>query len=427
MFTVSNPLGWLRSFRSTPSGLAEPQPWLSESLGGTSTLAGESVSVTSSLGIADVFAAVNLIAEEIGSLPLKVYRDLALTPGNPGEGIDEAPEHRAWRLLHDMPNPYTPANRFWSTVAVHQLLWGNWFIEKLRDEFNQVAELRLVHPSTVQVYWNEAAAVKAFQVTRQSGRQEVLDDTRMLHGFGVSQDGIIGMSPIQQAREALGIVKARERFEGDAYGNHPYAGIALETPGSIKDPKRIRESWRAVYGSGSKDRGGVAVLEEGMHANPLPMPMADMQFVETVKLSKTQIANIFKLPPSYIGGSVGDSLTYQTVESNKIWLASQTLSPIATSVASYLSHDPSLFPFPSWFCKFDLTELTQGDSKARADYWKAMKDMGVVDAELIAEREGLPPPPEPDPVPAALTPFAQAPAALNGDAPSAAPAMMAGE
>lgn len=391
-----------------------------DAFGGSSTLSGERVSIESSLAMADVFAAVNLICEEVSKCPLKVYRDFSLTPTNPGSGIEEQKEHRAWRMLHDMPNSYMPSHRFWSTIASHLLLWGNAFVEKARDLDGLVVELRLVHPSRVEVLFDEAAQQKAYRITSLSGQQgPLVGDDQVLHIFGVSTDGLFGLSPIQQSREALGNVKARERFESELYAGHPYASGVIQHPGRLGEdsPARIRENWRVVYGRGSRDRGGIAVLEEGAQYQSISAPMQDMQFVESSQLSKTQIANIFKLPPTYIGGSLGDSMTYQTVEANKIWLATQTIAPLVNNISQYVSHDVSIFPFPSFFCAFDLHELTQGDSKTRAEYWQAMKDMQVVDATLIAEREGLPPPPKPKPIPAALA--ANANAAGNGQPPSA--------
>lgn len=379
------------------AGLANPAEWMFDSFGDVRSSSGESVSVDGSLRIADVFAAVNLIAEAIGLLPLKVYHDLRLSL-LPGEGVIEAADHRAYRMLHDAPNPYTPAHRFWSTVTTHLLLWGNAFIEKLRDDKGLVAELRVLHPGGVSVFWNELTGAKSFTVTRQSGMREPgLGDDRVLHIFGVSMNGLVGLSPIEQSREALGVVKARERFEGQAYGDHPYASGVIRHPAKVKDHKRIRESWRAIYGAGSKDRGGVAVLEEGAEFQELSAPMRDMEFVDSAKLSKTQIANIFKLPPSYIGGSVGDSLTYQTVESNKIWLATQALAPVANNIAQFLSHDPGLFPFPSWFCEFNMEGLLRGDSVTRGDFYEKLftiKDgegRRALTVQEIRDRENLGP------------------------------------
>jgi len=419
VFTVRNPVRLVREFRS---GLADGPQWLIDEWAGPTTAAGERVSVDGSMQIADVFAAVSIIAETVSTLPFKVFRDLSQVPTTSKDGIEEATAHRAYRMLHDMPNPYTPAHRFWSTIVAHQLLWGNWFIEKLRGEDGLVAELHLIHPSTVAVEYNPDTGEKRFVVTRYGGTQEIHDANRILHGFGLTTDGLVGMSPITQAREALGVAKARTSFEGAAYGMAPYVSGVIQHPGNLgkrgEGAVKLRESWRAIYGSGGIDRGGVAVLEEGATFQQLAAPLQDMQFVENAQLSKTQIAVLFKLPPSYLGGSTGDSLTYQTVEGNKIQLATQAIAPVAHNIAQFVSHDFSIFPFQSWYAEFVMEGLLRGDSASRIAWYKGLKDMGVIDEKFIAQAENLPPPPpKPDP-PAAFGPNGQ------GD-PSALPDTMA--
>src|SRR4051812_5948729 len=136
--------------RSATSGLMNPAGFLMDAFdtSSSSVSAGTRVSVDSTLGLSPVWAAVKLISEDIGQLPFKVYRDV-------GDGEkEEARAHRAWRLLHDRPNSYTPAGRFWATVAVHLLLYGNAFIEKRRDPVTDlVDELWLLPPSDVGVKW----------------------------------------------------------------------------------------------------------------------------------------------------------------------------------------------------------------------------------------------------------------------------------
>jgi HK97 family phage portal protein len=387
------------------STLADGPQWLIDAWGGSQTIAGERINQDSSLAISDVFAAVDLIAETISQLPLKVFRDITLSL-RPGTGVIEDPTHRCWRILHDMPNPFTPAHRFWSTITVHHLLWGNWFIEKLRGSDGLVNELRILHPSMVEVEFSELAGVKRFIVTRQDGmRQEPFGDDRILHGFGLSKNGLIGMSRIQQAREMLGVAKGRKRWEGEVY-QRPFISGVVKTPMPIKDGGvKLRESWKNIYGQGSKDRGGIAVLEEGAEYQQISAPLEDMQFVENAQLSKTEIAVLFKLPPSMLGGSTGDSLTYATVEGNKIQLATSAIAPVANSIAQFLSHDFGLFPFQSWYCEFVMEGMLRGDSAARADYWSKMKPVLNLDPEYIAARENIPltAVKEPEPVPIPLS------------------------
>jgi phage portal protein BeeE len=134
--------------------------------------------------------------------------------------------------------------------------------------------------------------------------------------------------------------------------------------------------------------------------------LEDMQFVEATRMSKTEIAVLFKLPASYLGGSTGDSLTYATVESNKIQLATQAIAPVANNISQFLSHDFTIFPFQSWYCEFVLEGMLRGDSTARAQYWSTMKDVVGLDPEYIAARENIPlsAVKEPEPVPPQLVP-----------------------
>lgn len=403
-----------RTSRAQTSTLATPADWVLDATGAPVTISGERVTIEGSLAISAVFTAAGIISETIGSLPLKTYRDLG-----PDAGIVQAPDHRAYRMLHDAPNPVVPAHRFWSTAAAHQLLWGNWFVEKLRDENGLVSELWLLHPSSMVVEWNPVLRRKRFRYTDPvTGLEQLYDDDRVLHGFGFSVDGIVGMSPIQQAREALGKTQARHRFEADLYARRPSLSGWIGLQGTIKDTVKLRESWRAIYGSGGEDRHGVGVLEEGATFNPLTAPLADMQFVESENLSIKSIAALFKLPPSYLGGSTGDSLTYQTVESNAIQFARQAITPVAHNIARYLTFDMGIFPFSSWYCEFELDALMRGDSKARGEFYKLLFDVNAIGSDEIRRFENLPPRDDLQPAPA--PPAIAAPATTDGGSADAA-------
>jgi HK97 family phage portal protein len=397
---------WFRR-EGRQSSLAEPTQDLITALGGEASISGERINVDSALRIADVFCAVSIITETVATLPLRVYRRL-------NGDVIEAPDHRAANMLEVAPNPVQPAHRFWSTIAGHQLCWGNWFIEKLRDEAGLVSELWALHPATVEIQFNATLRQKRY-VVWDGATKRVLDDDRVLHGFGYSTDGLVGLSPIQQCRQQLGIAKARERFEGEVYAQKPFLSGVIQHPGQLRDTVKLRESWSAIYGGGdpgprgTSGRHSVAVLEEGASFSPLTAPLEDMQFVESQQLSRTTIANIFKLPPSYIGGSVGDSLTYQTVESNQIQFARNAITPVTVNIQKFLGFDRGVFPFSSWYPEFVLDALLRGDSMARGAYYKALSDVKAITPNEIRAFENMPPiaggdksPAKPEPIPPAL-------------------------
>jgi phage portal protein BeeE len=64
-----------RQERAAPTGTMDnPPSWLLDSFGATPSSSGQSVSVDKALGLIPLYAAVSLIAEQVGTLPFKVYR-----------------------------------------------------------------------------------------------------------------------------------------------------------------------------------------------------------------------------------------------------------------------------------------------------------------------------------------------------------------
>ena len=76
--------------------------------------------------------------------------------------------------------------------------------------------------------------------------------------------------------------------------------IMFKVAGVVKDPKRVRDSWNAIY-QGSKNAHRIAVLEEGMSYKPISISPEQAQFLETRKFQIDEIARIFRVPPHMVG------------------------------------------------------------------------------------------------------------------------------
>ena len=100
----------------------------------------------------------------------------------------------------------------------------------------------------------------------------------------------------------------------------------------------------------------VPVLEEGATLNALSMPLADMQFVESQQLSRTDIAFMFRLPPSYIGGST--ATRSRTPRSSRTRSSSSRCRyPWTDTIAGAVNADASLFPQDAVYAEHVLEAL----------------------------------------------------------------------
>jgi len=376
--------------REDRSTLRNPDSELLDAFWGPITPSGKRVTVDRAIGLAAVWSAVTLISEQIGQLPLKVYRTL-----DDGEK-EEARLHRSWRLLHDKPNSSTPAGRFWATVAMHILLYGQAFIEKTRDQTGVVDELWILQPEEMAVKWWPSLREKTFihqPAEFGSRNRRELDDEDVLHIMGPSLDGITGMSVIEACKTSLGTALARDEFEGGFYARGAVLSQAVEMDGRIKGQEalnRFKASMQAIFG-GSGKAHQVGVFEDGAKLRTGGSPLRDLQFVESQNMTRTDVAVMFHLPPNKLGGSTGEGLHYSTVEMNQTAIAVDAVAPLAKTITDALSQDPGLMPQNIHWAEFVLDGMLRADADARATYYEKLVGMKAMLPDEVRKRENLPP------------------------------------
>lgn len=376
------------------SGLANPDAWLVDALAGPRTYAGKKVNMDSAMSLSAFRSGLYLVSETVGLLPLKVYR--VDEDGNKYE----ARSHRTWRMLNERPNPETSAHRFWSTAALHLRVHGNVFIEKLRGPSGLVEELWLRDPKCMTVQWDDDLKRKVYIEENAYGGKMKWDSERMLHIPGWGTNSLVGDSLLYHGRQTLGNAIAREEFEGSFYKRGAVLSYVIQHPGRLGEQgaKRLRDYFQKWYGGTSRS-GGSPVLEEGAELKTVGSVLKDLEFEASQIRTRTEVAVLLNMPPAFLGGSTGDSLTYATVEANMVQFIMQAISPLTSTIQEALSADPSLFPFQSWFTEFSLDGMLQGDSASRAAFYQIMVGIGALTVNEVRAMENREPLDEPEPAP----------------------------
>lgn len=361
------------------------------------TATGAAVTVDTALELIPVYSAVSLIAGAIGSLPLKVYT-------NPNDGTRvEAKSSRQWRLLHDRPNDEMAADEFWEIVATSLLLWGNAFLYKERTD-GVVQGLWPIRPSRVQVGRDDTNS-RYFSV---DGSRDRVYETDILHIRGLGTDGLVGLSPVQQARQQLANDQAHAEFQGTLLKNGLFSTAVFTHPNRLSEDAALRLETKLAERSGWLEAGGTIMLEEGSDLKNLTMSLEDAQFVELAQWGDHRVAQLFGLiPPHQWGATATKSLDYTNSEFGGLEFVKWALRRWLVRIESSLKRDPGLFPAPgpNLMAEFLTDALLRADAKSRWENYKIMLDTGVVTKEWVAETENLPePPPEEPPPAAALVP-----------------------
>ena len=107
-----------------------------------------SLSPRAAFTIPGVSAAVQLLSQEVATLPLKVFNV-------EGGGHSEARRHPAYNLLRWTPNPLYTARQWRETAQIHICLFGNSFTEIVFDTAGRPRQLWLLEPEKVGVFTDQ--------------------------------------------------------------------------------------------------------------------------------------------------------------------------------------------------------------------------------------------------------------------------------
>ena len=353
--------------------------------GGSSS--GKNVNERSAMQMTAVYSCVRILSEAVASLPLHVYKY-----NNEG-GKEKAVKHPLYFLLHDEPNPEMTSFVFRETLMTHLLLWGNAYAQIIRNGKGEIVALYPLMPNRMivdrddkgQLYYQYNTSKD--DAPTMTGSMVNLKSSDVLHIPGLGFDGLVGYSPIAMAKNAIGMAIACEEYGAKFFANGATPGGILEHPGTVKDPKRVRESWTSAFG-GSSNANKVAVLEEGMKYTPISISPEQAQFLETRKFQINEIARIFRVPPHMVGDL--EKSSFSNIEQQSLEFVKYTLDPWVARweqaiVRSLFSADEKT----QYFVKFNVDGLLRGDYQSRMNGYAIGRQNGWMSANDIRELENL--------------------------------------
>jgi HK97 family phage portal protein len=383
-WTMFNRLGrWFR--RALKFGPVHPRdPVLAAWFGGAETAAGITVDETTALNCSAIWAAVRVLSETIGALPLLLYRRL------PEGGKVRAPEHPAYRLARDEPNPEMTAIVCKETLQAHVLLWGNLYAEIERDGAGRPVALWPLPPNRVTPDRDEGGEL-IYVLTRNTGGQITFRSENVLHIPGLGFDGLTGYSVVTMARESFGLGLATERYGAGFFGSGSLPGGVLEHPGALtKEAKRnLRESWEEMH-QGAKRAHRIAILEEGMKFHALGIPPEDAQFLETRKFQVTEVARWFNIPPHMLRDL--ERATFSNVEQQALDFLTYSLTPwLVRWEQEFKRKLLTAADRDTFFFEHLVDALLRGDTLTRYQAHKIALDSGFKNIDEVREIENLNP------------------------------------
>ena len=350
-------------------------------VGGVLTSSGIKISADSAMRISTVYTSIKILSESVGVLPLQHFRFV-------GGGGKEQLQDNTSILLNTRPNSYMTGYDLKKVIILHLCLRGNAFIRIQRGNNGKPKALYPLHPDGVEIKYSDTG--EHYYEYQTTGRVLKYAPSDILHFKILTQDGLHGLSPIQQNMELLGHHKATQQYGSEFFANGAQPSGVLEVDDILDDETRdsLILGWRAAHGQGSAH--GTALLESGVHYKPIGIAPNHAQFLETMRYTRTDIAAIFGVPPHRVGDL--DNANYSNISEQNRAFAQSTIVPLCEALEAVCNVqlvDSQNLGREFW--KFDLTELLRGTPAERAEMYNKLWYIGALSANEVRAQEGLAP------------------------------------
>jgi len=345
----------------------------------------QNVTPDSALQSSAVYACVRVIAETMASLPLMLYK-------RKGDAKEIADTHEIYYILHEMPNPDQTSFEFFEMMVGHLCLRGNSYAFVERTNGGQINAIYPLNPAKMTVYRNQDRII--YEYTHDDGKREIMPVEMVWHMRGLSSDGLLGLSPISLAREAIGLGLATQEYAARFYSNFAMPGGVLEYPGSLKEDQitALKKAWDEAHTGANLYR--TAILQGGLSWKAVGMTNTDQQYIESRNLQTAEIARIFRVPLFMVGGAgtQDKSTTYASAEQQKISFATDTVRPWCTRIEQSISRCLlTAKERKKYYAEFKLEGLLRGDLQSRYTAYATARQWGWLCVNDIRRLENLDP------------------------------------
>lgn len=357
--------------------LGELDRLMDEAFHGTPTTAGVRVNESTAMKLIEVQKCVRVRAETRGCLPVSIYKRR-----KDGKGRDEAKDHSLYEILNVAPNSEMDSQTFYERMEIYFSLWGNdvSIITRNTSRNKNVTELYPVPWYNMRVKRDDNQ--KLYYEYWDRGKPEIFPPEKVFHVKGMSFDGLVGISTIGMAREAVGQGLAMAEFANRFFGQGMNFGGILEAPNALSPV--ARENMRLAakeMGAGLANSWEPFLLEEGTKWNRIPMSFVDAQFLEMMNLNKEDIDGLFRVPPHMVANlreSTNNNIEHQGLE-----FVMYSLLPIITRFER-MANWRLLTPqdrAAGYYVKVNVDALLRGDAASRAAYLNTKRQNGALNAD----------------------------------------------
>lgn len=338
-----------------------------------------------------VFGCIRILSDTVSKLPIKIYENK--------NGIKKISEHYLGPLLKLRPNPYMSSSNFWKCVEVQRCIYGNAYIALDFNNKGKIIGLYPLDSSKMQIFIDDIGLLNSknnvwYIYTDNLGKKHKFMNDEILHFKGLTIDGIVGLSIIDQLKHLIQNGKSSEEYINKFFKNGLQVKGLVQYVGDLnsKAEETFIENFERMS-SGLKNAHRIAMLPIGYQFQPISQKLVDAQFLENSQLTIRQIAAMFGVKMHQLNDL--DRATHTNIAEQQREFYIDTLQSILTMYEQELVYKLFLNTEirQGLYIKFNVDAILRADIKTRYESYRTGVQGGFVTANEVRgleEKEALP-------------------------------------
>jgi len=323
------------------------------------------------MAIPTVRACVNVIANTISTLPIKLYKR-----ENDGKIVEVLNDNRTKLLYDDTCDALTSA-QFWRAITEDYLLGkgGYAYINKVKGK---VASLHYVDETNVQILKNIDPIFKDYEINVVGKSYQPFEFMKFLRH---TKDGASGSSVVSENALALAVAYYSLKFEYALVikGGNKKGFLKSEKKLTDAAMQSLKENWQNLYSNNSEN---MMVLNDGLNFQETSSTSVEMQLNENKLTNSGELSMLFGVPNSIIRGNANDQDTKNFLK--------YCLIPVLNDYECTLDRDLLLEKEKGfYFFAFDTRELTRGSIKERYEAYKTGIEANFLQIDEVRQAEDM--------------------------------------
>lgn len=340
------------------------------------------VTFDTAMSVSAFWACCRLLSETVAAMPLKCYKI-------EGDTKREFTEDKLWKLLRYQPNQYQTSVEFFECMMLNLVSSGNAYAAIERNTRGEIIGLLPKMSAQMQPDLLDSGDM-VYTYYTANGNTQVYSPKSIWHVklFG---NGLVGMSPMDYARNSLGIAIAT----GDrastlaASGGKTNGILMIDKVLTPEQRKAVRNNFKGLT-EGKTDE--LFVLEADMKFERTSLSPQDMQLLETRRFQIEDICRFMGVPSVLVNDTSGTTAWGSGIQQIMEGFYKLNLRPYLERFESSIMRH--LVPNKEWGkieYQFDFDALLRADQKTRAEARRADINAGTLTPNEGRAQEGRPP------------------------------------